>query len=73
MANKTEAVSPPLQLAEARDATELELLKDDVERVVALVDHLRKSSFRENLIRNEVANGALDMISGLLRMALNDL
>ena len=41
--------------------------------MVAMVDYLRKSAFRDDLVRNEVANAALDMISGRLRMALGDL
>jgi len=74
MANKTEAVSPPLQLAETRDAKEFEQLKREVEDIVELVDYLRQSnSFRDNLIRNEIATGALDLICGSLRQALGDL
>ncbi len=72
MANKIEAV-PAVETNPDGKGWTLETFKEDVEDIVEMVDYFRTKAFRgENLIRSEAVDGALQMISGRLRMALGD-
>ncbi len=52
---------------------DFDISRSDVYETIKLIDVFRdKICRRDNVIRSEVVDGALQVISGKLRMALND-
>ncbi len=80
MTNKTNVAEAPRQIHSLQPAEEqietlrkeLEELQDMVKSVVEMVDSFHANALDANFIRCDVVEGALQMISGRLRMALND-